>query len=103
MRVTRHNLVTRTFTWLVGVECKQTAVHIPHEANVEQVFSTAGLLSNVLLDPGFLADLVMISRNKKVYKPEVKKLLSKYFQKYSKAGKLPFEEETLGLAEEEEE
>ena len=82
---------------------KQTAVHIPHEANVEQVFSTAGLLSNALLDPGFLADLVMISRNKKVYKPEVKKLLSKYFQKYSKAGKLPFEEETLGLAEEEEE
>ena len=44
----------------------------------------------------------MISRNKKVYKLEVKKLLSKYFQKYSKAGKLPFEEETLGLAEEEE-
>ena len=82
---------------------KQTAVHIPHEANVEQVFSTAGLLSNALLDPGFLADLVMISRNKKVCKPEVKKLLSKYFQKYSKAGKLPFEEETLGLAEEEEE
>jgi hypothetical protein len=41
--------------------------------------------------------MVMIARNKKIYKPESKNLLSKYFQKFSKAGKLEFEEGTLGL------
>ena len=40
---------------------------------------------------------VMIARNKSIYKPDSKKLLSVYFQKFSKAGKLTFEEETLGL------
>lgn len=30
----------------------------------------------------------MIARNKKIYKPAVQKLLSRYFQKFSKAGKL---------------
>ena len=41
--------------------------------------------------------MVMIARNKKIYKPESKNLLSKYFQKFSKAGKLELEEGTLGL------
>jgi len=55
-----------------------------------------------LLGGGFdferhLARMVMIARNKKIYKPESKNLLSKYFQKFSKAGKLEFEEGTLGL------
>ena len=76
---------------------KQTAVHIPHEANVEQVFSTAGRLASAHTDPRHLARMVMIARNKKIYKPESKNLLSKYFQKFSKAGKLEFEEGTLGL------
>lgn len=34
---------------------KQTACHIPHEANVEQIFSRAGLLANARLDPSYLA------------------------------------------------
>ena len=76
---------------------KQTAVHIPHEANVEQVFSSAGILADSHMDPHHLSRLVMINRNKKIYTPEMTKLLSKYFQKFSKAGKLEFEEETLGL------
>ena len=76
---------------------KQTAVHIPHEANVEQVFSTSGILSSPHMDPRHLARLTMIARNKKVYKPECKKLLSRYYQTFSKAGKLDWEESTLGL------
>ena len=82
---------------------KQTAVHIPHEANVEQVFSTAGRLSDAHQDPHHLATLTSIARNKKVYKPEAKKIFSRYFQKYSRASKLDFEEDTLGLARTEEE
>ena len=46
-----------------------------------------------------LSRLVMINRNKKIYTPEMAKLLSKYFQKFSNQGwqALAFEEETLGL------
>ena len=76
---------------------KQTAAHIPHEANVEQVFSLAGRLADVHRDPSHLARLVMIARNKRVFKPKYKDLLSRYYQKFSKAGKLAFEELTLGL------
>ena len=76
---------------------KQTATHIPHEANVEQVFSLAGRLADVHRDPSHLSRMVMIARNKSVFKPEVKKLLSRYFQKFSKAGELVFEESNLGL------
>eukprot|EP00966_Prymnesium_polylepis_P086516 2002415-Prymnesium_polylepis.1 len=82
---------------------KQTAVHIPHEANVEQVFSTSGILSSPHKDPRHLARLTMIARNKKIYKPAVQKLLSRYYQNFSKAGKLAWEESTLGLETVEEE
>ena len=90
------NLVKDSFP-LHYIVFKQTAVHIPHEANGEQVFSTAGRLADVHTDPQHLARLVMIARNKKIYKPDDKKLLSCYFQKFSKAGKLEFEESTLGM------
>ena len=71
--------------------------HNSIEANVEQVFSTAGRLADTHTNPQHLARLVMIARNKKIYMPEVKKLLSKYYQKFSKAGQLEFEDSTLGL------
>ena len=61
-------------------------------------FSLAGRLADVHTDPSHLARLVMIARNKKVFKPHFKTLLSLYMQKFSKAGKLAFEESTLGLA-----
>ena len=76
---------------------KQTAVHIPHEANVEQVFSTSGILSTAHTDPHHLARLTMIARNMSTYKPPVAKLLSCYYQKFSKAGKLEWEESNLGF------
>ena len=45
----------------------------------------------------------MIARNKKVFRPEWRKVFSRYFQKYRKASKLEFEEDTLGLVATEEE
>ena len=48
---------------------KQTACHIPHEANVEQIFSRAGLLSDPNLDPIHLSTFVKIGINKKSFKP----------------------------------
>ena len=51
---------------------KQTACHLPHEGNVEQIFSRAGLLSDPNLDPDHLATLVKVGYNKKAYEPMVK-------------------------------
>ena len=39
---------------------KQTAWHLSHEANVEQVFSRAGNLSDPNMDSEYLAHLVMV-------------------------------------------
>ena len=39
----------------------------------------------------------MIARNKSVFKPGPKMLMPHYFKKFSKAGKLAFEESALGL------
>ena len=50
---------------------KQTACHLPHEANVEQYFSRAGLLSDPNMDPAYLGVLVMVGANKKKSKPTV--------------------------------
>ena len=48
---------------------KQTACHLSHEANVEQVYSRAGNLSDPNMDPEYPAHLVMVGVNKKSYKP----------------------------------
>ena len=58
---------------------KQTACHIPHEANVEQIFSRAGLLANARLDPSYLALMVRVGFNKKSYKPTVRVTKEKYY------------------------
>ena len=44
-----------------------TACHLPHEANVEQLFSRAGLLTDPNMDPDFLAKLTSIAINKSAY------------------------------------
>ena len=61
---------------------KQCASHLPHEANAEQLFSRAGLLSDPNIDPHFLAQLTMMGKNKAVFKPTVKAILDKYYAKY---------------------
>jgi hypothetical protein len=57
---------------------KQYASHLPHEANVEQLFSRSGNLSDPNIDPDFLATLTSISANKKVYKPTVSEIKDMY-------------------------
>ena len=61
---------------------KQTACHLPHEANVEQIFSRAGLLADTNLDPAYLAVLVRMGFNKKAYQPSVKAIMDKYYEMF---------------------
>ena len=65
---------------------KQCASHLLHEANVEQIFSLAGRLSDLNLDPDQLAMLVRIHFNKKAWMPTTDEIRELYFKKYRKAG-----------------
>ncbi len=49
---------------------------------MEQVFSRAGQLSEVNLDPDALADMVSIMVNKLAYKPSVKDIIHKYYEMF---------------------
>ncbi len=57
---------------------KQTVSHLAAEANVDQVFSQVGQLSEVISDPDGLSVMVSIMINKHVYKPSVEDILDKY-------------------------
>ena len=61
---------------------KQTTSHLTAEANVEQVFSRAGQLSEVNSDPDGLAVMVSILINKHAYKPSVKDIMDKYYEMF---------------------
>ena len=61
---------------------KQTASHLTAEANVEQVFSRAGQLSEVYSDPDGLAAMVSIMINEHAYKPSVKDIMDKYYEMF---------------------
>ena len=61
---------------------KQTASHLTAEANVEQVFSRTGQLSEVNSDPDGLAVMVSIMINKHTYKPSVKDIMDKYYEMF---------------------
>ena len=65
---------------------KQVASHLAHEANVEQVFSRAGGLSDPNIDSLFLAALVMASVNKKAYCPTVSAIRDKYYELFRGKG-----------------
>ena len=49
---------------------------------MEQVFSRAGQLSEVNLDPDALADMVFIMVNKHAYKPSLKDIMDKYYEMF---------------------
>ena len=74
---------------------RQTASHLPHEGNVEQIFSLGGRLSDPNMNPAYLATLVFIGSNLKVYMPPMKDIFQRYLCKFSKNGKLL--EQDLGL------
>ena len=58
---------------------KQTACHLSHEANVEQVFSRAGLLADPNLLPAHLSTLVTVGFNKNAFKPQIAAIKDKYY------------------------
>ena len=63
---------------------KQTTCHLTAEANVEQVFSRVGQLSEVNLDPNGLTDMVSIMVNKLTYSTNpVKDIMDKNYEKDS--------------------
>ena len=66
--------------------CKLDARYLPHEANVAQVFSRAGNLSDPNIDPEFLAHLVMVSVNKKAFQPSIEAIKNKYYELYRGKG-----------------
>ena len=51
---------------------------MPHEGNVEQIFSLGGRLSDPNIDPNYLATLVFMGANMKVYMPPVKDIWQRY-------------------------
>ena len=67
---------------------KQTASHIPHEGNSEQLFSRSGALSddNGKMDPSRLAVWTSIGINFDTYQPTKKQILERYLLKFSKGG-----------------
>jgi len=62
--------------------------HLPHEGNVEQIFSLGGRLSDPNINPAYLACLVFIGSNIKVFMPTKDAILQRYLRKFSKHGKL---------------
>ena len=68
---------------------KQTASHLPHEGNSEQLFSRSGSLSddNGKMDPAHLAVWTSIGVNYSTYQPTDKQILERYMLKLSKGGK----------------
>ena len=67
---------------------RQTASHLPHEGNVEQIFSLGGRLSDPNMNPAYLAALVFIGSNEKSYMPPIKEIYKRYLRKFTKSGKL---------------
>ncbi len=56
--------------------------HLATEVNVEQVFSRAGQLSEVNLDPDTLVDMVSIMVNKHAYNSSLKDIMDKYYEMF---------------------
>ena len=67
---------------------KQVSSHLAHEGNAEETFSLSGKLSNdnTHTQPGFLATLVRINKNRSRCDPSASDILKGYKKKY---GKLP--------------
>ena len=79
---------------------KQTASHIPHEGNSEQIFSRSGALSddNGKIDPSRPAVWTSIGINYDSFQPSYEQILERYMLKFSKGGKaVDLHADDLGL------
>jgi len=61
---------------------RRTASHLPHEGNVEQVFSRAGFVADPASGTEYFSNLVMCGMNKKAWKPTHAAVEKKYFELY---------------------
>ena len=61
---------------------KQTAAHLPFEANVERVFSVAGYLSDPCRHAEHLVDMVMAALNRKACDPSIEAIRGKYYEMF---------------------
>jgi hypothetical protein len=61
---------------------RRTASHLPHEGNVEQVFSRAGFLADPASGTEYFSNLVMCGMNKKAWKLTHAAVEKKYFELY---------------------
>jgi hypothetical protein len=59
---------------------KQTAAHLPFEANVERDFSVAGYLSDPCRHAEHLVDMVMAALNRKACDPSIEAIRAKYYE-----------------------
>ena len=85
---------------------KQTASHLPHEGNSEQLFSRSGALSddNAKMDPTRLAVWTWIGVNYSTYQPSYQQILERYLLKFSKGGNASsLHDDDLGLLNEDRE
>ena len=64
---------------------RQTASHLPHEGNVEKIFSLGGRLSDPNMNTSYLATLVFMGANQKVHMPPVKDVWQRYLRSRSRA------------------
>ena len=62
---------------------------------MEQIFSLGGRLSDPRMNPAYLATLVFVGSNWKVYMPPKEGIYQRYLRKFTKQGKLL--EADLGL------
>ena len=79
---------------------KQTAAHIPHEGNSEQLFSRSGALSdsNGKMDPARLAVWTSIGVNYSTFQPSDKQIIERHLLKFGAGGKAAnLHEDDLGL------
>lgn len=78
---------------------KQTASHLPHEANSEQLFSRSGDLSddNGKMDPVRLGVWTSIGVNYSTFQPSVQQIMERYMLKFSKGGTAKLHDDDLGL------
>ena len=65
---------------------------------MEQIFSLGGRLSDPNMNPLYLATLVFVGANMKVYMPSTKDIFQRYLRKFSKNGKL-LDADGLGLTD----
>ena len=85
---------------------KQTASHLPHEGNSEQLFSRSGALSddNAKMEPTRLAVWTWIGVNYSTYQPSYQQILERYLLKFSKGGNASsLHDDDLGLLNEDRE